>query len=177
MRISDVSFIIDNMSEDMLDHAEHVAMLCYAMGQEINANSKELEILWMSGMLHEAGKIDFNKSIHIGDEDVDIDKSYMILSDVLLKHVKGFDALSTTIIQHQENYDGSGFPNRLKAEQIDTLAKVLRIADFYDTARRNGNDHDQACVLIREKSDKFFPRKIITPFIKSIIMNELQFEY
>ena len=174
MKISAVEHLLRRMSPEMELHANHVANLSYAMGQKINANAEELEILWMAGLLHEVGKLDAN-IFQFSDEE--LNKTYMLISYMLLKNIEGFEPILQTIIQHQENYDGSGYPYNLKAEEIDTLAKVIRIADYYDTIRLSGKDHDQACMLIREQSDIIFPHRIITPFILSVINNGLQYEY
>lgn len=175
--VKEVNSLFDKMDETMLDHSEHVACLCYAMGQEIDCPSHDLELLWFAGMLHEIGKLDINKSMNVDGKQVDMEEFYPVISKAMLKNINGFDEVEKIIIQHKENYDGSGFPYGLKGTEIDTLAKVLRIADFYDHARQAGKNHDEACLLIRKYSDIYFPRRIITPFIKSIIKNELQFEY
>jgi len=174
MKISAVEHLLQRMPPEMELHANHVANLCYSMGQKINANAEELEILWMAGLLHEVGKLDAGAFLQYNDN---FNKIYMLVSYTILKNIPGFEPILQTIIQHQENYDGSGYPYQLKAEEIDTLAKVIRIADYYDTIRLSGKDHDQACMLIREQSDIIFPHKIITPFILSVIHNGLQYEY
>ena len=174
MKISAVEHLLQRMPPEMELHANHVANLCYSMGQKINANAEELEILWMAGLLHEVGKLDAGAFLQYNDN---FNKIYMLVSYTILKNIPGFEPILQTIIQHQENYDGSGYPYQLKAEEIDTLAKVVRIADFYDTVRLSGKDHDEACKAIREQSDIIFPRRIITPFILSVINNGLQYEY
>ena len=175
MKISAVEHLLQRMPPKMEIHANHVANLCYAMGQKINANAEELEILFMAGLLHEVGKLDSDAFLQFNEEM--LNKTYMLVSYTILKNIPGYEPILQTILQHQENYDGSGYPYQLKAEEIDTLAKVVRIADFYDTVRMNGKDHDEACKAIREQSDIIFPRRIITPFILSVINNGLQYEY
>lgn len=175
--IEEVKSLFDKMDEATLDHSEHVACLCYAMGQEIDCPSHDLELLWFAGMLHEIGKADASKSISVEGKQVNMDKFHPVIAEAMLKNINGFNEVADIIIQYEENYDGSGFPYGLKGPEIDTLAKVLKIADFYDEARQSGKNHDEACLSIREYSDIYFPRRIITPFIKSIIKNELQFEY
>lgn len=180
MDVKKVSNVISNMEKldsKMLDHCERTSVLCYALGKEIDLDKEELEIVWMAGYLHEVGKIGLNKEIKLREDLIDLEKIYPYFTVAILNNYEGFEALSNVLIQHKENVDGSGYPMGLHHEDIDLLAMIIRIADFYDTTRASGINHEDACKLLRQNSDVIFPRKIITPFIKSVIKNELQFEY
>lgn len=168
---------MEQNSESMLVHSERTAALCYATARELNLEPEELEIVYIAGLVHELGKIGLPTKIRLRDEFVDLNKIYPYFTATLLNNYEELESLNEVIMQHQENYDGSGFPNGLKGDEINLLAIILRIADFYDTQRLTGLTHDETTKLLRENSDIIFPRKIITPFIKSVIKNELQFEY
>lgn len=176
-KVSKVLSKMENAKPSMLDHCERTAVLCYALGKEIDLEPEELEIVWMAGYLHEVGKIDFESNIQLREEFVDLEKIYPYFTVAILNNYEGFESLMEIIMQHQENIDGSGYPKGLHHEQINLLAIIIRICDFYDKTRINGATHDDACKELRLQSDIIFPRRIITPFIKSVIKNELHFEY
>lgn len=175
-KVSNVLSRMENLNADMLDHCERTSVLCYALGKEIDLEPEELEIVWMAGYLHEVGKVGLGE-IKLRDELIDLEKIYPYFTVAILNNFEGFESLSKIIMQHKENVDGSGYPMGLQHEDIDLLAMIVRISDFYDTARAEGNNHEDACKLLRQNSDIIFPRKIITPFIKSVIKNELHLEY
>lgn len=180
MDIKVLDFLISRIEKTMpevLVHGERTASLCYVLAKELDLDNDDLEIAYMSGLLHEVGKIDIYEGVQLNGNNVDIEQLYPYFTISILNNFPGFEKLSTVIMQHQENINGSGTPIGLKDEQIDLLAKILRIADYYDTQRSKGLSHDDTTKLLRQYSDIYFPRKIITPFIKSVIKNELQFEY
>lgn len=194
MRVSDIQFILDRMDETQLKHSNNTACIAYAMGQAINCPPEELEALWFAGLLLESGKLVINNklrsTIDISFEDeFDILNrkerllNYTLYTQSLLKSIESlekqidFSPASAIIDQAEENVDGSGFPRQLEAQDISTLSKVIRISSFYDTCRLKGMSHDEACAELRKYSGVYFPPKIITPFIKCIINNEIQNDY
>ena len=63
MKVKDVQFILDAMDDKQLRHSNNTACLCFAMGRAINCPSEELEALWFSGLVLEAGKLWINNKI------------------------------------------------------------------------------------------------------------------
>jgi HD-GYP domain-containing protein (c-di-GMP phosphodiesterase class II) len=183
MNIKTVSGILQRMElqkPDILLHCERTAMLCYVTGKELKISPEELELVYFAGLLHEIGKLDIQTQILIGKEEqlvIDTEKLYPFFTVSILKNYDGFEQLEEIIMQHQENHDGSGYPNGLKGDEINIHARILRIADFYDSLRINGLSHDETTKILRKNSEIIYPNKIITPFIKSVINNQLQFEY
>lgn len=180
MNVKQVEYIIklmEDFSQEMLDHSERTAMLCYALAKELKLDPEYLEIAYMSGLLHDVGKIGYGDIIKIGEIEVEIQKIYPYFSQAIINKFEGFQDISKVVIQNAENYDGSGYPLKLSGENIGTIASILRICDFYDEQRMNGFSHDDTTKLLRLNSDIIFPKKIITPFIKSVINNDLQFGY
>lgn len=179
MNVKKIEHIIKLMEEydmKMAEHSERTAMLCYAFAKELKLDAEYLEIAYISGLLHDIGRVGYNKFIEIGDIKIDIEMIYPYFSQAIIGKIEGFEDVAKVVIQNSENYDGSG-PLKLSGEDIGTIATILRISDYYDTQRSKGFSHDETTKMLRENSDIIFPRKIITPFIKSVINNDLQFEY
>lgn len=168
---------MEHKLEYLLKHAERTAVLCYATARELELDSEYKEIAYMSGLLHEIGKMFLSNKVKIGDQNIDIEKIYPYFSSSMVKCFEGFDDVASVIIQNAENIDGSGYPMGLEGEEVGAIARILRISDYYDTCRMNGLTHDETTKKLRENSDIIFPQKLITPFIKAVIKNELQLEY
>jgi len=175
MKISTIQHIIDQMDDRMQKHANNVACMCYAMGQTINCSPKELENIWFAGMLLDSGKLVMENKIKL--DNISSEDDYIVYSEKLASQFEGFEDVATILSQSHENVDGTGEPNHIKGEAIDTLAKVVRISDYYDNFRLDGKTHEESCREIRKLADQVFPKKIITPFIKCIVKNELHKEY
>ena len=194
MRVSDIQFILDRMDERQLRHSNNTACLCYAMGQQINCPADELEALWFSGLLLEAGKLwimnKIKDEIDIAFED-DFDiinrkeklANYTLYTQAVLKSLESieknidFSPIIAIIDQGEENVDGSGYPRHLQANDIDTLSKVLHISSYYDNCRLNNLSHEDTCKELYKYADKYFPAKIIPIFIKAVEVNDIQNDY
>lgn len=190
MRVQDIQFILDKMDENQLRHSNNTACLCYAMGQAINCPADELEALWFAGLLLESGKLWImnklsNEIDNSFEDDFDIINrkeklaNYTLYTQALLKSLESveknidFSPVIAIIDQAEENVDGSGYPRHLQADNIDTLSKVLRIAAYYDNCRLNHMSHEETCKNIKSLGNKYFPAKIIAPFIKSVVDNDM----
>lgn len=185
MKVSSIQFILDKMPQNMIVHANNTACLAYMMGKAINCSSEELEQLWFAGLLHESGKLIINQLLDFDDIPDSINKlsirsknkKHVLFTLALLAPLEEFQSVRTIISQVFENVDGSGEPNKLYAEEIDTLAKVVRICSEYDNKRLAGDPHEAVCRDLKTMANKVLPQKIINPFMKAIIMSGLYKEY
>lgn len=177
MDVKKFDFVLSKMDKEAQLHAERTAMLCYAVAKELDLENEEAGLAYISGLLHEVGRCYLPNEIKVGEEMVKTDKLYPYIAAAIVNSFEGFEPLAEILLQQQENVDGSGYPKGLKQQEIGLIAIILRIAEFYDAQRATGLTHDETTKLLRLYSDVIFPRKVITPFIKSVIKNKLQFEY
>lgn len=181
MNVKDFQHIMDLMEQNnlnnVLEHGERTAMLCYATAKEFDLDPEYLEIAYISGLLHEVGKVNLPNKLMLREQEIDVENIYPYFSSNLIRCFKGFENVADVVIQNAENIDGTGYPYGLAGEEIGFIARILRISDYYDTCRMNGLTHDETTKKIRENTDIIFPKKIITPFIKSVIKNELHLDY
>ena len=147
--IDDLRGLIGNLSfHDFytFDHSINVSMYCIAIYRNLFPTAKREEIVHvgLGGLLHDLGKIKIatsilNKPGKLSEEEyLEIKKHPTYGIDLLLSgEVKVHESIDVKIIarvihEHHENYDGTGYPNRLKEEQIHLMARVCTIADFFD---------------------------------------------
>jgi HD-GYP domain-containing protein (c-di-GMP phosphodiesterase class II) len=139
------------------DHSINVSMYCISIFKAINpkATRKELMHAGLGGLLHDLGKIKIPTNIlnnpgGLSEKDYQTIKKHPdfglelllsghceVSSDIDLKIV------ARVVHEHHENYDGTGYPNKLKGkEEIHLLARVCTIADFFDaiTTKRSYNE-------------------------------------
>lgn len=139
------------------DHSINVSMYCIQIYRAVNpkASRKELIHAGLGGLLHDLGKIKIPTNIlnnpgGLSDEDYQTIKKHPDFGLELLLggHCEVNADIDVRIIarvvhEHHENYDGTGYPKKLKGkEEIHLLARVCTIADFFDaiTTKRSYNE-------------------------------------
>lgn len=139
------------------DHSINVSMYCIQIYKLINpkATRRELVHAGLGGLLHDLGKIKIpthilNNPTGLTNEEYQVIKQHPDFGlDLLLSgHCKVSEEIDLKIIarivhEHHENYDGTGYPRKLKGrEEIHLLARVCTIADFFDaiTTKRSYNE-------------------------------------
>ncbi len=128
------------------DHSVNVSIYSISLYKVLNPDATQVELLTvgLAGLLHDVGKIKIsNKIINKPDvltaeEMAEIKKHPIYGLDIFEKnscHFHGeFDLvpIKKAIYQHHENYNGTGYPNKLKGTEISYVARIVTIVDFYD---------------------------------------------
>ena len=118
-------------------HTKRVMHYSIAMGEVMGLTGKEIEKLGLSAMLHDVGKIGIRDNVllkedKLGDEEFRLIKMHTTYGKEVLKHVKYFKDIIPGVLNHHERYDGKGYPEGLKGEEIDIIARIIAVADAYD---------------------------------------------
>jgi len=177
VNLDNINHILNYMeknSPELYSHSERTALLCYVLAKELKLSFEEVGLCYIAGFLHEIGKLYIPEEIKI-KEGIIINNNdiYFRFTNCILKNYNGFEKIIEIVTQHQENFDGSGIPGDFKEEDINIFSRILRICDFYDTQKMNGLIHEDITKILRKNGNIIFSSKIITPFIKSIIKNNL----
>jgi HD-GYP domain-containing protein (c-di-GMP phosphodiesterase class II) len=123
-------------------HSDHVKELSSAFGRKVDLTSAQIDTLAFAAEIHDIGKIAINEFI-ISKPGRFTEAEYLMVQHhaqlgANLMETLGLDPLIPAIIRHHhENFDGSGYPNRLKGDQIPLEARIIRITDTYDALTSN----------------------------------------
>lgn len=126
-------------------HCERVANYSEALGHALGMSNEQIEDLILAANLHDIGKIALpdaviTKTSRLNDLEFSLMKKHVELGSLLLPgNQLGY--LKDSVRGHHEKYDGSGYPDGLKGEQIPLFAQILAIADSFDamTSQRSYN--------------------------------------
>lgn len=118
-------------------HSVNLSVLGLLFGQHISLNSHDLNCLGTGMLLHDLGKIDIpleilNKPGCLTKDEFEIIKQHPKTGVKLLEDEKIGEKTLKVIIQHHENDDGTGYPNRIGGDDIHLFGKISRIVDVYD---------------------------------------------
>ncbi len=118
-------------------HSRRVTELSVAVARTMNLPEQACKDIEAASLLHDIGKIGIPDSIlhnagPLPPEGIKHIHDHPIGGENILKPVGSLGRLCTIVRHHHEHYDGGGYPDRLKGEQIPLAARILAVADSYD---------------------------------------------
>ena len=120
-------------------HARRVARLTLAVAEELGAvDDSDLLHLEHGALLHDIGKLDvplaiLTKSAPLDDDEWRVMRTHPQVGYDLLSRLPRFGGAAELVLSHHEAYDGSGYPRGLQGDDIPLGARILAIADSYDS--------------------------------------------
>jgi putative nucleotidyltransferase with HDIG domain len=129
--------IIDAKSPYTLRHSERVAALSVRLGAALRLPADELHRLRRAGLLHDIGKLALPNRIldhpgRLAAKDVALVREHPRDTARILTRVPVLSGVAATAAAHHERLDGSGYPEGLRAERLDTPTRILAVADVFD---------------------------------------------
>jgi len=123
-------------------HSLRVAEYSKEIARRMNKTEKEQETIYYAGLLHDVGKIRIpvdviNKPGKLTDEEYEQIKIHPVTSYHILKDIFDDVKVKNGAKFHHERYDGTGYPNGLKGENIPEIARIIGVADAYDAMASN----------------------------------------
>lgn len=139
-------------------HSDRVARLSVCLARQLGLETADLNLLYMSGLLHDVGKIGIDDSVlrktdRLTDEEYEQIKLHPELGCDILKDLKPLVSVLPVVRHHHEQWDGNGYPYGLKGLEIPVLARITAVADSYDAM---SSDRPYRCGMPDEKVDAIF---------------------
>jgi len=137
-----IAHTIDAKDSYKNGHSERVAKYSVEIGRRIGIKGNELSNLYYVALLHDIGSIGIPDAI-IGKpssltlEEYEIIKTHTLIGDNILKGIDIFPKLRDGARFHHEHFDGKGYPDGLKREEIPMNARIIGMADAYDAMVSN----------------------------------------
>jgi len=119
-------------------HAAAVAAFARDIAREAGMSADEQELAHTAGLLHDIGNFAlsdrvFERGRVLTDEDWDAIRQHPVLGAEMLRDLGLYGPVAEIVRAHHERIDGRGYPDRLKADQIPEIAKIIAVAEVYDT--------------------------------------------
>ena len=146
---------------DGLRHGVCVSNLTYLIAKKLGLSDEECNNLAVAGMVHDIGKLRLSSYLYGRNsngmiiEEIQYMRKHSGLGYEILKKYSYNDAICEAVLYHHENYDGSGYPDNLKAEKIPLGARIMRVADAFialisERPYREAYDFDSAISIMIE---------------------------
>jgi response regulator RpfG family c-di-GMP phosphodiesterase len=156
-------------------HSARVTRYAVAMAKVLDRTEEEIEILQVAANLHDIGKIGVPDHIllkpgKLTAEEYEVIKKHPLIGSHIIGHFDMWSKEQCVVRAHHERWDGRGYPDGLKKEQIPYLARIISIADVYDAltsdrSYRSKMSQDKALAILSESAGSQFDPEISKVFI------------
>jgi len=138
-----MALLIEARDGNTEGHCHRMANYATALGRALDLGEEDLQALHRGGFLHDIGMLAIpdavlKKSGPLDPEEFELMKSHTTVGDSLCSNLRSLESVRPIIRHHHERYDGSGYPDGLKGDEIPLLAQIIGLVDVYDavTTRR-----------------------------------------
>ncbi len=155
-------------------HSTRVAKYAHLIAEEMGCNEEELDIISFAGSLHDIGKIGIRDDIllkpdRLTAEEYEKIKEHPVIGADIISKLGLWDQEMEIIRHHHERFDGKGYPDGLKRDQIPKLARILCVADSFDAmasdrAYRKKMDKSKVLQIIEENTGTQFDPEVVKAF-------------
>lgn len=155
-------------------HSERVAKYAREIAKRYGCDEHKQNNIYMIGLLHDVGKIGVSdtilkKSGALSEEETAQIREHTVIGANILASIKEMPSLASGAKYHHERYDGSGYPDGLTGDNIPEHARIIAIADSYDTMlNRNGLSQDDIIDAIKKGRGSQFDPKFADIMLKII---------
>lgn len=162
-------------------HSRRVVDLTMLMAHEMRIDKKELVHIRRGALLHDIGKMGVPDQIlqkpgPLNDQEWEIMREHPGLAIKMLKGIEFLNPALDIPHYHHESWDGTGYPQGLKGEEIPLAARIFAIVDVWDALRsdrpyRKAWSNEKALAHIKEQSGKHFDPQLVMAFMDIIESN------
>lgn len=176
--ISTLSNALDSRDTYTSGHSNNVSYYATNIALEMKLSDDMIDTIRIGGLLHDIGKIGVPESIllkpgKLSEDEFSTIKKHPLIGYEMIKHVKEFqdNGILDIVKYHHERYDGLGYPNGLKGEEIPLVARIMGVADSFDamTSKRVYSQkmsiEDAIFEINRNKGTQFDP-EIVEAFVR-----------
>ena len=172
--------IEEQRSKETRNHTKRVTEYCKLLATKLGLPESEISLITAAAPLHDIGKIGISdyillKSGKLTDEEFEIMKSHTKLGHSMLIHSKRDILQSAAIVssQHHEKWDGTGYPEGLKGEEIHIFGRISAVADVFDAlstkrAYKEAWPIEKIIAQFKEDRAKHFDPALIDVFLDNI---------
>lgn len=163
-------------------HSARVVQLAVAMAEEIKMSEEKIEFLKYAAVLHDVGKIGvseliLNKKEKLLDPEWEAIRDHPVIGQNIIKNIKFMFDIGQVVRHHHERYDGKGYPDGLKGEEIPLESRIIGVADTYDAmtsdrSYRKGRTHEEAIEELQRVAGSQLDPILVDVFCK-VVATEL----
>ena len=180
--IETLRFTVEAKDPYTRGHSDRVSEYSVLIGKALNLPEEDINILKIGGLFHDIGKIGVPDSIllkeaKLTDDEYSEIKNHPSIGAHILSNATIFKNVIPIVKHHHERFDGNGYPNRLKGEDIPMLARITAIADSFDAMTSKRTYRDSLPLDIVKSEIERCKGSQFDPNIADVFLNILNNQY
>jgi HD-GYP domain-containing protein (c-di-GMP phosphodiesterase class II) len=160
------------------EHLEVVSQLALSIGLKMSLSSNQLNEITLGALLHDVGKIGvpdqiLQKAGRLTEEEYEVVKRHSVLGAEVLASIEELAPAAPAVRHHHERFDGKGYPDGLHGEDIPLAARVISVADAFDSMTRDrpygyGISREDALAEIKRNSGTQFDPRVVNALLEVV---------
>ncbi|HYE67536.1 MAG TPA: diguanylate cyclase, partial [Anaerovoracaceae bacterium] len=176
-----VSMLMETLSafsREAVDHSDRLKNMAISFGRMLGLSPPELSRLAIAAQLHDVGKIGIpdsilNKKEKLNEQDTELIRRHSEVGYNIVKAIAFLDEVAIDVLQHHESYDGTGYPEGLRGDEITLNARIINIVDSFDAMTHDSvyasaKTVEEAINELCRKSGTQYDPHLITEFVKEL---------
>lgn len=173
--IQALAVAVDAKDEVTHDHVLRVEVYAVALGRMLGCSPAEIAALRAGSLLHDIGKVAIpdhilNKPGKLTPHEFGVMKNHTLIGHTILECVSFPYPVAPVVRHHHEHWDGRGYPDGLKGEEIPLAARILSVVDCFDALRedrpyRRALSREEAVAALRACSGTTYDPRIVETFV------------
>ena len=182
MRSKTIDIIMNSLYEKSnieLMHSKRVSEICEDIATKMDFEKDHVNQIRIAGLMHDIGKIGINENILNKVEKLNSDEWYEIrrhseIGYQILRSVNEFSRIADYVLEHHEIWNGKGYPKGLKGEEISIEARIIAVADAYETMISDRSyskalSEEEAINELRKYSGTKFDPDVAKVFVEKVL--------
>ena len=164
------------------NYVDKVKRLSEKFGLSLNLSKRELDDLRLLARLHDIGKVGILEEGKIKDEFIFLESSNVMkkhpeIGYRIVQSVPELAGIANFVLHHHEHWDGSGYPQGLKGDEIPLLSRMISIVDAYTIMRTEkpygkGMSKEEAILELKRYGGTIFDPELVEIFIEKVLSVE-----
>lgn len=167
---------VDSRDPYTCGHSERVALYARRLAQEISLDDDTCEKIYLTGLLHDLGKIGISDSVlkkngPLSEEEFAEIQRHPDLGWAILRELEQFEYVLPGVLHHHERYDGKGYPDKLRGEETPLEGRLLAVVDSFDAMTsdrpyRSGMPIEKAIEILADGAGTQWDAQLVDAFLR-----------
>jgi diguanylate cyclase (GGDEF)-like protein/putative nucleotidyltransferase with HDIG domain len=176
--VTSLAFAIDAKDHYTQGHSQKVSAYASLIAEALGLNDLEIEEIRLGGVLHDIGKVAIpenilNKNGPLNPDEWDTMKAHVTFGAKILEPLEPLARIREMVLHHHEFFDGSGYPHAMSGEKIPLGARIIAVADAYDTITsdrtyKKARAAGEALAELERCANAQFDAKVVEAFVRTM---------